>query len=205
MKVKLHKLDGGKPSEVDLNLTTDHINVDLLHRVVCMQLTNRRSGTASTKGRGEVSGGGRKPWRQKYTGRARHGSIRSPLWRGGGVIFGPKPKEYYYKLPKKMRKAGLRMAITARCREGRLLLIDKLEFERPKTKEGCKLLERLGLEDALIIISSGENNYKVIKTFSNIPQVKCLPSCGANVYDILRYENLLITQKGLEELEERLL
>jgi large subunit ribosomal protein L4 len=173
--------------------------------VVQWSLVNRRRGTASTKTRGEVRGGGRKPWRQKGTGRARHGSRRSPIWRGGGVTFGPKPRVYSYRIPKKMRKKGLRMALTAKYREGQLALMEELHLDRPKTKEALRLLEGLGFaEKILILVSHQENTMPVRKSFSNIPWAKCLPAAGANVYDLLKYEELLITQGALAELQERL-
>lgn len=206
-QVKLHKLNGGEPEEIALSdcLFAEEINPDLLHRVVQMQLTNRRQGTASTKSRGEVSGGGRKPWRQKGTGRARHGSRRSPIWRGGGITFGPKPREYSYKLPKKMRVKGLRMALSSKYKEDRISVVDKLEFAKPQTKEGLRVLERFGFQDkVLVILSSEEDNVSVRKSFSNIPGVKCLPVGGANVYDLIKYEDLLITQAALRKIEERI-
>jgi len=224
--LKLYKLSGEPPEEVEVSdcLFEERIDTDLLHRVVRYQLAKLRQGTASTKTRGEVRGGGRKPWRQKGTGRARHGSIRSPLWRGGGVVFGPKPRDFSIKLPKKMRRKGLRMALTAKLREGQLHLADRLEFPQPKTKEGLKLLERWGFDGSksesrsksesesenegaqgklLILVSREENTIPVRKTFSNLPWVECLPATGANVYDLLKYEHLLITQAALRELEER--
>lgn len=210
-KVKLLKLEGGEPEEIELHdcLFAEKIDVDLLHRVVRYQLAKRRRGTASTKTRGEVRGGGRKPWRQKGTGRARHGSIRSPIWRGGGVVFGPKPRDFSIKLPKKMRLKGLKMALTAKLNENQLAVVDRLEFARPKTKEALRLLDQWGYDQGeegklLIIISREEDNIPVRKSFSNLPWVKCLPAAGANVYDLLKYEYLLITQGGLRELEERI-
>jgi len=209
-KVKLYTGDGTEAGEVEFPpcLLEERVDPDLLHRAVQYSLVNRRAGTASTKTRGEVRGGGRKPWRQKGTGRARHGSRRSPLWRGGGVTFGPKPREYKYKLPKKMRKKGLRMALTAKYRGGQLALVEGLQLDRPRTKEALRFLEGLGLDHGerkvLILISQAENTIPVRKSFSNIPWAKCLPAGGANVYDLLKYEDLLITQGALAELQERL-
>ena len=209
IKIKLYESDGAEAGEAELPscLLEEEIDPDLLHRAVQYSLVNRRAGTASTKTRGEVRGGGRKPWRQKHTGRARHGSRRSPLWRGGGVTFGPKPREYEYKLPKKMRRKALRMALTAKLQDGECALIEGLQFARPKTKEALKLLQELGYTDAgkvLILISEEEDTVPVRKSFSNIPWAKCLPVAGANVYDLLKYEGLLITQGALEELKARL-
>lgn len=206
-RVKLYSSDGGEAGEIEFPacLLERQVDPDLLHRAVQYSLVNRRRGTASTKTRSEVRGGGRKPWRQKHTGRARHGSRRSPLWRGGGVTFGPQPKVYSYKLPKKMRRKGLKMAITTKYLEGQLTLMEGFQFARPKTKEALRLLEGLGFEEkVLILISQKEDTIPVRKSFSNIPGTKCLPAGGANVYNLLKYEDLLITQGALAELQERL-
>lgn len=205
--LKLHRFDGDPPGEIRLDerLVGERLDRDLLYRAVQRHLTNRRQGTASTKTRSEVAGTGRKPWRQKGTGRARAGSFQSPLWRGGGVTFGPKPKAYRYEMPKKMRRKALRMALSAVFREGRLHVVDRLAFQAPKTKEGLKLLERLQLGEAkvLVVCSAAENTRAVKKSFTNLPRVKCLPSENLTVYDLLDYEALLITQGALEELRER--
>ncbi len=209
-KVKLYKSDGTEGGEVEFPpcLLEEKVDPDLLHRAVQYSLVNRRRGTASTKTRGEVRGGGRKPWRQKHTGRARQGSRRSPIWRGGGVTFGPKPREYEYELPKKMRRKGLRMALTAKVRENQLILLEGLSFAFPKTKEALRLLGSLGYdhgeEKVLILVSKEEDTLPVRKSFSNIPWAKCLPAAGANVYELLKYERLLLTHGALEELKARL-
>jgi large subunit ribosomal protein L4 len=209
-KVKLYKSDGTEGGEVEFPpcLLEEEVDPDLLHRAVQYILVNRRRGTASTKTRGEVRGGGRKPWRQKHTGRARHGSRRSPIWRGGGVVFGPKPREYHYDLPKKMRRKSLRMALTAKVKEERLALIEGLPFTLPKTKEALRLLGSLGYdhgeEKVLVLVSKEEDTLPVRKSFSNIPWAKCLTAAGANVYELLKYDDLLLTQGALEELKERL-
>lgn len=191
--------------EIDSGLLLEDIDIDLLYRAVKMQRTNRRQGTASTKTRSEVKGSNRKPWRQKGTGRARHGSRKTPLWVGGGITFGPKPKDYSYRLSKKIKRKAKRMALSVKYREGGLKLIDQISFDQPKTKEGINLLNRLDFDHKVLIITSAEeNNLPVKKSFSNIPKVKTLPACGVNVYDILNHEQLLITKSGFEELEERL-
>jgi len=206
-KVKLFHLDDGE-SEIELaeELAEGPINKDLLFRAVQSYLTNMRQGTHATKTRAQVAGSGRKPWPQKHTGRARHGDRQSPIWVGGGVTFGPQPKDYEYKLPKKMRRKALASAIRDRYQSDRLVVIDRLDFERPKTKEAIRLLERLGIpqeETLLIILSSEENNFRVIKSFSNLPKVSCAPAMGVHPYEILRHERLLITQRALEELRAR--
>jgi large subunit ribosomal protein L4 len=175
----------------------------LFHQVVRMQLANRRRGTASTKTRGEVSGGGRKPWRQKGTGRARQGSTRSPLWRGGGVALGPKPRDYTYWLPKKVRRTALCSALSMKVREGLLKILDRLELSEPKTKRLVALLRDLGIErPALILIS--EENINVRLAARNLSEVKVLPVAGVNTYDLLRYDYLLCSRDALEKLQERL-
>ena len=208
VEAKQYVMDGTDDSQVvelDERLFGAQINKDLLYRTVRMQLLNRRQGTSSTKTRGEVQGGGIKPWRQKGTGRARAGSRRSPLWVGGGTVFGPKPKTYHVKLTKKMMRGALVSAMSDRAAGGNVVLIDRMAFDEPKTKRALTLLERLGMSSsALVVVGSGEYNQAVKKSFSNLPRVKCLASAGLNVYDILRYDGLLVTREALGELKERL-
>jgi len=208
-KVKLYHLEGGEGEiEIGAELAEGPIHRDILFRAVQSFLTNQRQGTHATKTRAQVAGGGRKPWPQKHTGRARHGSRRSPIWVGGGVAFGPQPKEYQYRLPKKMKRQALASAIRDRYKSDRLTVIDRLEFERPRTKEALKLLEQLGMprdETLLIVISSDENNHRVRKSFSNLPGVSCAPALGVHPYEILRHERLLITARALEELKARVM
>ena len=180
------------------------INKDLLYRAVRMQRINRRQGTSSTKTRGEVSGGGRKPWRQKGTGRARAGSRRSPIWVGGGTVFGPKPRSYNIKLTKKMLKKALSSALSDRAKDEKIALVDHIGFETPKTKDAVSLITRLGMTGTtLVVVGAGEYNRAVKKSFSNLPGVKCLACAGINVYDILRHEGLVLTNEALDELKER--
>ncbi|HED04771.1 MAG TPA: 50S ribosomal protein L4 [Candidatus Fraserbacteria bacterium] len=206
-KARLVSLNGEERQiELSDSLVGRAPNRDLLHRCVQQQLTLRRAGTACTKTRGGVTGGHKKPWTQKHTGRARHGSKVSNIWRGGGVAFGPKPKRYTYRLPKKMRRLGLAMALTARYREGQLAVIDQLDFEKPKTKAALQLLEHLGFppqHKVLIIVAGKEGSEAVRLSFRNLPQAQCLPVAGANIYDILKYESLVISQGALAELERR--
>lgn len=207
-KVKMIHLSGGrgKQIEVDDQLVGQTVRTDVLYRCVQQQLTERRQGTASTKTRGGVTGGAKKPWPQKHTGRARHGSRVSNLWPGGGIVFGPMPRDYTDRLPKKVRRLGLCMALSARYQEGQLVMIDQLAFERPKTKEALKLLARFKFppeHKVLIVLSQEEQVDAVMRSFRNIPYVKCLPVAGANVYDIIKYESLVISQGALAELERR--
>jgi len=168
---------------------------------VRMQLAGRRSGTAATKTRSEVSGGGKKPWKQKGTGRARAGSSRSPLWRGGGTMFGPSPRSYEYAVPKKVRKLALCSALSMKRKENKMLIVDKLELQEIKTATFVNLLRQLGFSNVLII---AQENSNLEKSARNVPQVKVLRPEGLNVYDVLRYENLIITQPCVEKIQGRL-
>ena len=174
----------------------------LLHQAIAMQLSNRRAGTASTKTKGFVRGGGKKPWKQKGTGRARAGSIRSPLWVGGGTIFGPQARDYSYRLPKKARREALLSALSLKNRDGKIVVLDKLEMAETKTKLMRKMLEDLQVKSALIIVARSDE--KVERSARNLPTVKVLRAEGLNVYDLLRYEHLILTEESLRLLEERL-
>lgn len=175
----------------------------VLHEVVCMQRANRRSGNASTKTRGEVRGGGAKPWRQKGTGRARAGTNNSPIWRGGGTTFGPKPRDYSYKLPKKVRRLALRMALSARFGEGNMVVLDGFGLEAIKTSEFVKVMKNFDFKDCLIV-TAGDDPL-VMKSARNVLGYKVIPVAGLNVYDILKHSKLMLVQDSLGMLEERLL
>lgn len=179
------------------------VKAHLLHQVVTMQLANRRRGTASTKTRGEVSGGGRKPWRQKGTGRARAGSTRSPLWRSGGIAFGPKPRDYSFTLPKKVRRAALRAALTMKLQEGHFKVLDRLDIPEPKTKQAVALLKDLGIEKRALILLPGENA-NIQRAARNLPHVKVLLVKGLNVYDLLYYDDVICPKDALAQVQERL-
>jgi large subunit ribosomal protein L4 len=174
----------------------------LLHQMVVMQLANRRAGTASTKSKGLVRGGGKKPWRQKGTGRARAGSIRSPIWVGGGTIFGPQPRDYSYRLPRTARREALLSALSLKNRDGKIIVVDKFELEEPKTKLMVKALAELKVDSALFLISQQDD--KIERSARNLAKVKVLRVEGLNVYDLLRYDHLILTQDALQRLEERL-
>jgi large subunit ribosomal protein L4 len=173
----------------------------LFYDVVRMQLAGRRSGTAATKNRSEVNGGGKKPWKQKGTGRARAGSSRSPLWRGGGTMFGPTPRSYEYAVPKKVRKLALCSALSMKRKENKMLIVDKLELQEIKTATFVTMLRQLGFSNVLII---AQENSTLEKSARNVPQVKVLRPEGLNVYDVLRYENLIITRPCVEKIQGRL-
>lgn len=193
-----------KVGEVTLDDALFNVEVKpgILHEVVCQQRAGWRKGNASTKCKGEVSGGGTKPWRQKGTGRARSGSRRSPVWRGGGTVFGPKPRDYAYTMPKKVRRLALRMALSARQQEGNLLVLDKFELPEVKTKEFVKVLNALSAQDCLIVVDAMERNLDL--SSRNVVGVKVLPVAGLNVYDILKHSKLMLVQASLDGIERRL-
>jgi large subunit ribosomal protein L4 len=175
----------------------------LLFETVRMQMANRRAGTASTKTRGEVRGGGKKPWRQKGTGRARAGSSRSPLWVGGATVFGPRPRSYSYRMPRSARRTALCTALALKQRQGELTIIKELSLPERKTKRIVETLARLGLgTNVLIVIARADENIE--KSARNLPTVKVLRSEGLNVYDLLRYRQVLFTQEALVLVSERL-
>jgi len=174
----------------------------LLHQTIVMQLANRRAGSASTKSKGLVRGGGKKPWRQKGTGRARSGSIRSPLWVGGGTTFGPVPRDYSYRLPRTARREALLSALSLKNRDGKIIVVDKFELEEAKTRIMVKALAELKVESAVIVIS--QPDVKIERSARNLSKVKVLRVDGINVYDLLRHDYLIFTQEALQRLEERL-
>ena len=194
-----------KVGEIDLNdaLFSVEVNTGILHEVVCMQRANQRSGNACTKTRGEVSGGGAKPWRQKGTGRARAGSRTSPVWRGGGTVFGPKPRDYSYSLPKKVRRLALKMALSARNQEGNLVVVDQFSLDQAKTREFVKVMDNFKFDNCLVV--TGEMDEKPGLSARNAVGYKVLPVAGLNVMDILKHSKLMLVQTSLAKLEERLM
>ena len=175
----------------------------LLHDVVKMQLANRRQGTASTRTRSDVRGGGKKPWKQKGTGRARAGSSRSPLWRGGGTVFGPKPRSYSYAVPRQVRAAALRAALSDKVRAGQFMVLESLSLEEPSTKAFKTLLEKLGVVGrALIITERVQRDDATSMSCRNLPYLTLLPTQGLNVYDILRHDVLIMTKNAVSVVEE---
>ena len=194
-----------KVGEIDLNdaLFRVEVNTGILHEVVCMQRANQRSGNACTKTRGEVSGGGAKPWRQKGTGRARAGSRTSPVWRGGGTVFGPKPRDYSYSLPKKVRRLALKMALSARNQEGNLVVVDQFNLDQAKTREFVKVMDNFKFDNCLVV--TGDMDEKLGLSARNAVGYKVLPVAGLNVMDILKHSKLMLVQTSLAKLEERLM
>ncbi|MGE5545048.1 MAG: 50S ribosomal protein L4 [Bacillota bacterium] len=202
-KVAVYNMAGAQVGEIDLSDSVFGIepNEAVVHQVVKAQLANRRVGTASTKTRGEVRGGGRKPWRQKGTGRARAGSRRSPLWRGGGIVFGPHPRDYSIKLPKKVRRLALKSVLSGKVNNDDIVVLDALSFEEPKTKSMIKVLDALKVYDkALVVTADGDIN--VTKSARNIPGVKPVRADFMNVYDLLAYDKLVITKDAVAKVEE---
>ncbi|NIS70516.1 MAG: 50S ribosomal protein L4 [Proteobacteria bacterium] len=191
-----------KVSEIDLEdrIFDADIKSHLIHDVIRMQMARKRSGSASTKTRSLVRGGGGKPWRQKGTGRARAGTIRSPLWRGGGVVFGPTPRKYDLAIPKKVRKGALRSALSLRNKEGKLWVVRDLNFGEIKTKKFVQFIEAFGFDNALIVLPEKDTN--VEKSARNIPGVKVLRVEGLNVYDILSHENLVFVKDAVQRIQE---
>jgi large subunit ribosomal protein L4 len=202
--VDVYNVNKEKVGEVDLKEDIFGVEVKsyLLHEVVVWQRACRRAGTASTKTRGEVSGGGHKPWRQKGTGRARVGSNRSPVWRGGGTVFGPRPRSYAYSLPKKVRRAALKMALSSKLANGQLVVLEDYPFSAPKTKEFMQVMKKFDLEKVLFITSEGHEALEL--SARNVPYVQVLPTAGLNVYDILRYDHLVLLSPAVAAIEARL-
>src|SRR5688500_20102283 len=168
----------------------------LLHQTIVMQLANRRAGSASTKSKGFVRGGGKKPWRQKGTGRARAGSIRSPIWVGGGTIFGPQPRDYSFRMPRKARREALLSALSLKKQEGKLIVLDKLELEEAKTKLMARALTELNVQSALIVVSQPDE--RIERSARNLSKIKVLRVEGLNVYDLLLYDHLILMEGELK-------
>jgi len=194
-----------KVAQIDLNdaVFGADVNESVIYEVVKMQLANRRSGTASTKTRSDVSGGGKKPWRQKGTGRARAGTSRSPLWRSGGIVFGPHPRDYSYSVPKKVRKKALISALSMKFKQNKMLVLKDIPMEKISTKAFQKIVSLFDLKKALFVIH--ENNETLLKSSRNIKNVKMIRSEGINVYDILHYEHLILLEPSVKKIEGVLL
>jgi large subunit ribosomal protein L4 len=202
-KVALFNQTGAQVGEVELNDSVFGIepNKSVLHDAVVMQLASLRQGTHDTKGRSEVRGGGRKPWKQKGTGRARQGSIRAPQWVGGGTVFGPTPRSYAYKLPRKVRRLAIRSALSSKVLNNEIVVLDALQFDAPKTKEMVQVLKGLNVERKALVVT-GEYVDSVAKSARNIPGVKFVTAAGINVLDVLNYDKLVITQDAVSKVEE---
>src|SRR6056297_3115700 len=195
---------GEKTAEIDLSddIFDIEINKEVVHQVVTAQLAKVRSGTASTKTRSEVRGGGRKPWRQKGTGRARHGSIRSPLWVGGGITFGPKPRSYNKKVNKKMKRIALKSVLTDKIQNESVMILDEFNMDEIKTKKMASLLEDLNLSDKKVLIILPEKDENIYLSARNLPRVKTLVLDGLNTYDLLNNEVILMSEEAVRKIEE---
>lgn len=202
-KVALYNMSGAQVGEVELADAVFGIepNKSVLHDAVVMQQASQRQGTHKVKGRSEVRGGGRKPWRQKGTGRARQGSIRSPQWVGGGTVFGPTPRSYGYKLPKKVRRLALLSALSSKVIDKEIIVLDELTFSAPKTKDMANVLNNLNVDRKALIVAESNNDVIVLSS-RNIPSVKFVSAEGINVLDILSHDKLIITKEAVAKVEE---
>lgn len=202
--VPVYNVQGSQVGEIALNDTIfgAKVNKSLLHEAVTMQLASKRLGTAAVKNRSAVRGGGRKPWKQKGTGQARAGSRRSPIWTGGGVVFGPQPRDYDYNLPKKARRQALRSALSAKVEAGEIIVLDLLTVTEPQTKIMVGILGALKTNKALIVTAEVQEN--LYKSARNIPGVATMVTEGLNVYDILAHDHLVITKDAVGKVEEAL-
>jgi len=201
----VYNIENEKISEITLSEAVfgASVNESLIYDVVRMQLAARRRGTAATKGRSDVSGGGKKPWRQKGTGRARAGTTRSPLWKGGGTVFGPQPRSYAFRMPKKMRRLALISALSMKFQEAQMLILRDIPMEEIKTKRFQSILDRLGLKKALFVIDQASPVLE--KSSRNIKDVKMIRSEGINVYDLLKYDRVVLLEPSVKKIEEALL
>ena len=202
-KVTLFDQKGSNVGEIELNETIFGIepNQSVLFEAIVMQRASLRQGTHKVKNRSEVAGGGRKPWRQKGTGRARQGSIRSPQWRGGGTVFGPTPRSYSYKLPKKVRRLALKSALATKVQEENILVLESLTFEAPKTKEFVSFLNNLSVDSKALIVTA-DIDENVALSARNIPGVTVVDAAGINVLDLVGHNKLIMTKAAVEKVEE---
>ena len=200
--VSVLNMQGNEVGTMDLNdaIFGVEVNEHLVHMAVVQQLANNRQGTQKAKTRGEVSGGGRKPWRQKGTGHARQGSTRSPQWTGGGVVFAPVPRDYSFKMNKKEKRAALKSALTSKVLDNRLIVLDELKFDEIKTKKFAEVMKNLNVEKALVVLN--DNDVNVVKSAANIPTIKTASTATINVFDILKYNTVVVTKAAVETIQE---
>ena len=201
--MQVYSLNGEVVEQIELSQAIFALpfNEAVVHQAMTRQLASRRQGTASTKTRGEVIGSTRKLYSQKHTGRARRGDVKSPLLRGGGVVFGPKPRTYRQSMPKKMRKLALKCLLSAKVREGNIKLVQELDFKGPKTKDMINVLSSLGIDSSTLILTA-QSTPNVVKSAANLPEVKVLPSALINVLDLLSYEMLVATVPAIRNIEQ---
>ncbi|MDE7178208.1 MAG: 50S ribosomal protein L4 [Lachnospiraceae bacterium] len=200
--VSVYNMEGKEVGKMDLNdaVFGVEINEHLVHMAVVQNLANKRQGTQKAKTRSEVSGGGRKPWRQKGTGHARQGSTRSPQWKGGGVVFAPTPRDYSFKLNKKEKRAALKSVLTSRVQDNKLIVLDELKLDAIKTKDFKKVMDNLKVEKAMVVI--GEQDENVILSARNLPTVNTAVAENINVYDVLKGDTLVLTKDAVAKIEE---
>jgi len=200
--VTVYNIEGKEVGKLELNdaVFGVEINDHLIHMAVVQQLANKRQGTQSALTRAEVSGGGRKPWRQKGTGHARQGSTRSPQWKGGGVVFAPKPRDYSFKMNKKEKALAIKSALTSRVNESKFYVIDDLSFDAIKTKKMKAVLDNLKVSKALVILDKKDDT--VLLSAKNLPKVRAIVSNSINVYDILKYDTVVLTKDAVAQIEE---
>lgn len=200
--VAVYNMEGKEVDKIELNdsIFGVEINEHLVHMAVLQQLANKRQGTQKAKTRSEVRGGGRKPWRQKGTGHARQGSTRSPQWTGGGVVFAPTPRDYSFKLNKKEKRAALKSALTSRVGENKFVVVDELKLDEIKTKKFVEVLKNLNVEKALVVLNDMDE--KVIASAANIPTVKTTQTNELNVFDVLKYDTVVVTKAAVATIEE---
>ena len=201
-KVDLLNMEGKKVGSVNLSdeIFAIDVNEDVMHEVVLNYLANQRQGTQSTKTRSEVSGGGKKPWKQKGTGRARQGSIRAPQWIKGGIALGPKPRSYKYTLNKKVKRLALKSALTTKVQENKIVVLDSLTFDEIKTKSMVNVLNNIKAEKALVVLANSDFNVQA--SARNIPNIKTALVNTINTYDILKYDMFVVTKEAVEKIEE---
>ena len=200
--VSVYNMEGKEVGKIELNDAIFGVEVKnhLMHRAVVLQLANNRQGTQSALTRSEVRGGGRKPWRQKGTGHARQGSIRAPQWKGGGIVFAPKPRDYSFKMNRKERQAAICSALTSKLNDNKLIVVDEIKFDEPKTKSMVKVLENLKADKALVVL--GEKNDNVVRSTRNIAKSDATMTNEINVYDILGHDSLVLTKDAVQKIEE---
>ena len=203
-KVTLYNIAGQAAGEIELNdgVFGVEYNEAVIHQAVVRQMANERLGTHATKTRGLVRGGGKKPWKQKGTGRARVGSIRSPLWVGGGTVFGPLPRSHAKDMPRKARQLAVKSALSEKLRTGEIIVVDAIQFEAPKTKDVVKMLAAFDVAGKALIVDGGEKSANTVLSARNIPGVKAYAPSGLNIYDIVHYTKLFLTKDAVEKIEE---
>ncbi len=203
MLLPIKDMAGNQTGEMEVSdvVFNGPVRPDLMHQALVRQQANARAGTHKTKNRSEVAGGGRKPWRQKGTGRARQGSIRSPQWKGGGVVFGPSPRSYTQSMPRKMRRAAVRSALSVKARAGQIVIIDGLMMEQPKTKAAVEMLNNLGASGQSVLVVLADRDMAIERSFSNLPKTKTLLGGYLNVKDLLGYDMVVFSISAVEPVE----